>query len=194
MTRIRHNFVASACRLQPACLSDATKSKNLRAKACTPKRAFTLLELILVLVILCTAMALAAPKLSGWSRRTKLRNSAQDFISATKFARVNAVANGAMYRLVVDRQTNVFAVLYQVPGQDFVPAQSDYGRGIGVPEGAKIEMTGPAGQVIDTIYFYPTGRVDPAQVRIGSEDGEVDIACASPAEDFVILNGQEQSR
>ena len=158
------------------------------------KPGFTLIELILVLVILCIAMALAAPKLSGWSRRTRLRNSAQDFMSAAKYARVNAVANGAMYRLVVDRQSGVFAVQYQVPGQDFGPVNSDYGRGIGLPEGAKIEMTGLAGQVIDTIYFYPTGRVDPARVRIGSEDGEVDLACASPAEDFVMLPGQEQGR
>jgi len=154
---------------------------------------FTLMELVLVMVIIVIAMGVAAPTLSGWNRRSKLRNAGQDFISATKWARVNAVSNGAVYRLTVDRQSGVFAVSYQ-SGQDFVAADSEFGRGLSLPEGARIEMAGLAGQQIDTIYFYPTGRVDPAQLRIVSQDGEVKVACASPSEDFVMVSGQEQPR
>ena len=41
---------------------------------------FTLLELILVMVIICTALALAAPSLNGWARGSKMRDAVSTMI------------------------------------------------------------------------------------------------------------------
>jgi len=57
---------------------------------------FTLLELILVMVILATVMALAAPKLQSWRQGGKLRNSADEFVAATRFARTRAISSGSV--------------------------------------------------------------------------------------------------
>src|SRR4051794_14745939 len=81
---------------------------------------FTLLELILVMVIICMVMALAAPTLTGWSRGAKLRNSADEFVSATKFARTRAVSSGYTCVVSIDRQSGTFSVKQQT-GQNLTP-------------------------------------------------------------------------
>jgi hypothetical protein len=58
-----------------------------------------------------------------------------------------------------------------------------------VLDGGKIEAIDNAKKPLDTITFYPTGRVQPAQVTITADDGEaVAIACNAPAEDFAIVD------
>ena len=46
---------------------------------------------------------------------------------------------------------------------------------------------------VDSIGFYPTGRVDPASVKITADNGEsITVQCATPADSFAIV--QDQSR
>src|SRR4051812_49502232 len=95
---------------------------------------FTLLELILVMVILATVMALAAPKLQAWGRGAKLRNSADDFVAATKFARTHAVSSGYLCVVAIDKQGGTFTVKQQ-SGQNYVPVDGEFGQTISVLEG-----------------------------------------------------------
>ncbi|MGA2500356.1 MAG: GspH/FimT family pseudopilin [Tepidisphaeraceae bacterium] len=156
-------------------------------------RGFTLLELVLVLVIICTALAVAAPSLRNWGRASYLRNAADEFVAATRLARTEAVATGQLHRLTVDNGQ------YQVTaqqGEQFVPVASNLGRGI-LPEGFSIQLTS-TGQTADkgnSIDFFPTGRTQPAKVRITSDQGEtLEIECAAPAESFRVLNAGDTAR
>jgi type II secretion system protein H len=146
---------------------------------------FTLIELILVLVIMCTVMALAAPTLRGWSKGSRLRNSADEFIAATRWARSKAASDGSNYAIAIDKQSNTYKVQVQT-GQTYTDADGMFAAAVTLPEGSKIESTD------DTITFYPTGRVDPATVRITGPDGDsITVQCASPAEDFAIANADQ---
>ena len=49
--------------------------------------AFTLLELVLVMVVICTVLAIAAPSMRGWNQGNKLKDAATEFIALTKLAR-----------------------------------------------------------------------------------------------------------
>ena len=145
------------------------------------------MELILVMVIMCMVMALAAPSLQGWSRGSKLRNSADEFVAATKFARTKAVSSGYPCVVSIDRQGGTFSVKQQ-NGQNLSPVEGEFGETIPLLEGGKIEAINLSRQPVDAIMFYPTGRVQPASVTITADNGEaISITCSAPAEDFGIL-------
>src|SRR5205823_2612303 len=112
---------------------------------------FTLIELILVMVIMATVMALAAPTLRGWSKGSKLRNSADTFIAATRWARSRAAADGAVYVVTIDAQSNTYKVQVQ-NGQNYADVEGQFASPVSLPDGSKIESTE------SVINFYPTGR------------------------------------
>lgn len=148
---------------------------------------FTLLELILVMAILATVMALAAPKLSAWGRGAKLRNSADDFVTATKFARTHAVSSGYPCVVSIDKQGGAFSVKQQNVDK-LTPVDGEFGDAIPVLEGGKIDAVGSGRTPIDAITFYPSGRVEPATVTITADDGESKtITCGAPSEDFAVV-------
>jgi len=153
--------------------------------------AFTLIELILVLVILSTALAIAAPSLRGWARGSKLRDAADQFQAVTRWARAQAIAESQTYRLnVVDGRYWLTAQ----EGLEFVPVMSDFGAQFVMPDGASITMTQrDQSQPLEFVTFYPTGRTtSPAIVRLADDRGTYDFVCDTPAEGFRRLKPGEQ--
>ncbi len=165
------------------------------------ERGFTLLELVLVLAIIGTVLAMAAPSLRGWSQGSRLRDAADGFVAITRLARTQAVATCQPHRICIDPATCQYHLLVQ-QGQEFVPVASSLGGPFDLPDAYRIELTaGPTaagaawgaatspqsgGTCID---FSPTGRTQPARVRIISDQGEmIEIECASPAEMFEVLS------
>jgi type II secretion system protein H len=147
---------------------------------------FTLLELILVMVIVAIVAALAAPKLQSWRQGGKLRDSADEFVAATKFARTRAVSSGYVCVVAIDKQSGTFSVKQQ-SGQKYTDVEGEFGAANPVVEGGSIQAIDAGKTPIDMIMFYPTGRVQPASVKITADDGEsVTIVCTAPAEDFAI--------
>src|SRR3954464_4283125 len=81
-------------------------------------RAFTLIELILVLLIIGTVLAMASPSLRGWSRGSKIRDAGEQFLSVARYGRAQAVADARMYRLQVDAKSGTYQLLVQ-DGEQF---------------------------------------------------------------------------
>jgi prepilin-type N-terminal cleavage/methylation domain-containing protein len=153
-----------------------------------PAAAFTLLELILVMVIICTALAIAAPSLNGWARGSKMRDAVDQFVALTQFARTQAVSTATVHRLQVDAGARTYYVLMQ-DGEQFVPLNTEMGRQFPLPDEFGLKMTDLAGGNRDYVDFYPTGRTDPAIVQITAQNGDVtEIRCPSPAEPFRVVN------
>src|SRR5207244_2945716 len=119
--------------------------------------AFTLLELILVMVIICTALAMAAPSLNGWARGSKMRDAVDQFVALTQFARTQAVSTATVHRLQVDGGARTYYVLVQ-DGEQFVPLNTEMGRQFPLPDEFSLKATDATGQNRDFIDFYPTGR------------------------------------
>jgi type II secretion system protein H len=150
---------------------------------------FTLLELILVMMIVCITLAMVAPSLRGWSKGSRLRDEADAFVAVTRLARTQAVTSSKPYRLVIDSSAGTYQLMVQ-EGEEFVALNSGFGRVFELPTGYRIELRATQESMENFIPFYPTGRTQPAQVRITSDLGEtVDIECASPAESYEIVLG-----
>jgi prepilin-type N-terminal cleavage/methylation domain-containing protein len=156
--------------------------------------AFTLLELVLVLVIISIALAATAPALRGWGKGSRLRASADQFLSVARWARAQSIATGQVYRLNVDAGAGRYWLTVQ-NGTAFENVGTDFGQLFDVPVGFAISANElESQQALQTLDFFPTGRTQPAWVRITSDDGfALDIKCPSPAEGFSLTSVEEHS-
>ena len=148
-----------------------------------------------MLVIISIALAAAAPALRGWSRGSRLRDAGDDFLAAARWARTQAISNGQVYRLNIHSGAGHYWLTVQ-NGTEFVPIGSDFGQVFTMPSGFGIRVNDAASQQsLETLDFFPTGRTQPAWVRISSDDGfALDIKCPSPAEGFSLVSLEERSQ
>ena len=157
-------------------------------------RGFTLLELVLVMLIAATALAIAAPRLAGWSKGQKLRSCAEEFVRMTRLARTKAVSNATVYRILLDSATVNFKLQVQ-SGTEFTEVKESLSENAAPLVNGKIEVVRSgteemgASSVANGIDFYPSGRTQPMRVRITDETGHsIEIECTTPAEDFRIVS------
>jgi len=80
-----------------------------------PRRAFTLVELILVMALLAIVMAVSAPALSKFFRGRTLDSEARCFMSLTRYGQSRAVSEGVPMVLLIDTKRGTYR-LQQDPG------------------------------------------------------------------------------
>jgi type II secretion system protein H len=156
----------------------------------THRPAFTLLELVLVLMVIATVLAMAAPSMRGWHKGSKLKDAAAEFITLTELARTRAVSSTRVHRLTIAAGSGRCFLVVQ-NGQGFDEIRDEL-SGFSLPEGYQISMSDSTGARRDSVDFFPTGRTQEARVRITSPEGETaDIMCATPTEGFRALAAGE---
>lgn len=74
---------------------------------------FTLIELVLVMALLATIMAVSAPSLSRSFHGRNLDNQAAQLLAATEYARSEAVSQGIPMNVWIDAGTQSFGVQAQ---------------------------------------------------------------------------------
>src|SRR6185369_11882132 len=79
------------------------------------RRAFTLVELILVMALLAIVMAISAPALSNFFRGRTLDSEARCFVSLTRYGQSRAVSEGVPMVLLIDTRRGTYR-LQQDPG------------------------------------------------------------------------------
>src|SRR5439155_19516512 len=115
-------------------------------------------------------------------RGRELRDTADQFISLTRYARAQAAATGLVHRITIDPQSNTYQLTKQ-DGQNFVAEATDLGDVQRLPNGYRLESRSKQA----TIDFYPTGRTQSTTIVMSAINGEsIQIDCPSAAEDFAI--------
>lgn len=149
---------------------------------------FTLLELVLVMVVMCTVLAMAAPSLRGFFASRQTADAAAQILALTRLARTQAVAEGRTYRLNVDVEAGTYWLTAQEGGA-FKQLQTEFGRVFSLPEGTRITWQETSQQLSqEHIQFYPNGRTDATTVRLTGRQGEVvEITCPSATELFRVI-------
>lgn len=144
----------------------------------TGKRAFTIVELIVVIVMIGVLATMIAPRLAGAGRATQLRLAGRRLQVTAQYARDYAVTHSRMCRLVLDRDEGRFVVLVQAdpqsaPGEyvelkTLVGRSESLGRGLSFGEiriDRRLRRDGEGGSE-DSIDFDPLGRADAAAVQV----------------------------
>ena len=176
--------------------SICSRAIGAKHRSCSRQRGFTLLELVLVMVIIGTVLAMAAPSLRGFFASRQTEDAAASIVALTRLARSQAVAEGRAYRLNFDLKETTYWLTAQTEGA-FRNLSSEFGRVFLLPEGTELELKVegvPANR--DYVSFQPTGRTEAATIRLKGRQGEsVEIACLSPTESYKVVavpEGQDE--
>jgi type II secretion system protein H len=131
-------------------------------------RGFTLVELLVVLALIATMVALAAPTLSHFFRGRTQDSEVQRFLSLTRYGQSRAVSEGVPMLLWIDPQAGAYG-LQQEAGYtdgDTNSVQYDIGKDLKIDVVRTFGVTQPAhtGRNQPAIRFMPSGEVDSASL------------------------------
>jgi Tfp pilus assembly protein FimT len=159
-------------------------------------KAFTLLELILIMIILCTVLAMAAPSLRGFFSSHQLNDVAEQILVMTRYAKIQSVFQSRFYRVNIDKNEHRcwISVLSE---NEYEPLMQSFGNDFLIPPDIKLSFD----DVLERagIYYFefnPQGYSKVGRVRLEDNQGNVlDIVCYSPSEYFEIIevvDGRDQ--
>ena len=156
--------------------------------------AFTLLELIVVLIILALVAGLIAPTLRTFTVGQSTANAAEQIVVLTHYARTQSITDGNAFRLNFDPDGGSYWLTSSEAGV-FNAIGGEYGEHYNVPPGATMR-TDVARQNDGTyVTFQSTGRTDPAHIWINDKQGKtLEVACSSATELYRILPPEEMTR
>lgn len=158
------------------------------------QRAFTLLELLMVLAVVAVLAGFAAPRLAGSLKGQRLDAQARTVIALARKARALASAEGRSYELVFDPSAQTVRLARQRdplaapndpedPEREALATDLEWARPLPFEEGVTLrEAAGAQGESLDlgqqfTIRFYPDGSADARQVafQIGTRTLRVEV-------------------
>jgi prepilin-type N-terminal cleavage/methylation domain-containing protein len=138
---------------------------------CERRRAFTLLELVLVLTVLVIAAAVSWPVFQSWIASHRLQQGVDDVRTLCAMGRAQAMKEGRPYRLTWMAGSNHYRVGPDSPTRG--AAEPGSGPKLGVdetlPDGVQF-LNGPAA----TVLFWPDGTAKIVTAD-GTERPELDI-------------------
>lgn len=163
-----------------------------RGRRTSSVRGATLLELIFVMVIICSVLAMAAPSLRGFFGSRKTSQAASQMLALMKKAHSQAIADGRVYRFNLDIDAGTYWLTAEEGGV-FEHLYSEFGRIFTLPDGTVACWVDDSREDDrDCIEFYPDATTEPTTVRLIDRRGKVvDLECPSATEFFRIRTPYE---
>lgn len=132
------------------------------------RRAFTLLELTLVAIIVLVLAGLSMPLFKRTFSDLIMKDAAFTITKMINYAQERAIVDRRYYKIAFDfqnRKYQLFEYGALIDPPAYVQAAGRYGRPITLPKGLAFEGKKPE------IIFYPDGRCDEADLRISDTSG-----------------------
>jgi type II secretion system protein H len=121
-------------------------------------RSFSLLELIVVLVLLTSAMALLAPSLGSFFRGRRLDDEARRLWALTRYAQEQAISSAVPVAVWVDQEHGEYG-LEAEPGYGYTVAPLSYALGPDVEVTAQAEDAKPLSTEPLRLVWWPDGSL-----------------------------------
>jgi type II secretion system protein H len=139
------------------------------------QRAFTLIELLLVMTVLVIAISVVTPALSGFFRGRTLDLEARQLLALMHAGQSRAVSEGLPVLLWVNAPQHAYGLAEETPARNGDPKALDFT----LDDGLQLEAVNAApvpvnGRSLPAIRFLPDGSVDdssPVTLRLTSADG-----------------------
>ena len=156
--------------------------------------AFTLLELILVLLIMAVLLSVVAPSLQRFYTARMVEDAAGHLAAICRQARIRAIDEARQYRLHVDPGDREYWLTRETDGQHG-RLETELGRTFQWDE--RLEATWEGGTRSGDgfeLTFYPDGRTQPMRMRFEDRTRReaVTVLCESISEPFRIVRSTEE--
>jgi len=153
---------------------------------------FTLLELVLVMVILSTVLAMAAPSLRGFFASRQTHDTATQILALTQLARSQAISEGVKYRLNFDTRQRTYWLTAQQAGT-YEKLKTSFGQEFTLPKDMVMELEDVDEDDGDIfLAFTPQGTVTAGTVRLIDRRGRaLEVTCPTATESFSIVECEE---
>ena len=151
-------------------------------------KAFTLLELILVMIILCTVLAMAAPSLRGFFSSHQLGDIAEQILIMTRYSKIQSVFESRPFRVNFDPNLRRYWISSLGESQ-YGRLKTNFGNYFLIPTEIEIDFKDMDKE--DGIYFFqfnPEGYSKEARLRLeDKQDNILEVVCRNPAENYEII-------
>lgn len=160
------------------------ENSNLKSR-----RAFTLIEMVVVVVLIAVMAAMIIPEMKGSFDDALLRSTSRDLINVFDLASSRAVSLNQSCRVELDTQSGRYFVEREVRGgaqDDYVPLKDVSGAEGRLDARIAVEMSPPDEASSDdnppdnsatepvspsAISFYPDGTADAMEIRLRDQAG-----------------------
>jgi type II secretion system protein H len=176
MSTLKQNALKCCSGKTIPCLGMVSASTLQRFNASTPRRAFTLIELILVLALLVIVTSLATPAMSNFIRGQALDSEARRLMALIHAGQSRAVSEGMAMDLWMNEKQGTYGLQAETTGQNGDPKAEN----LSLDENLQIAVvtTGGTGATkfggLPAIRFLPDGTVDensPQTLRLTDSQG-----------------------
>lgn len=175
---------------RPACSSECPLGGRTHCAPARRRRAFTLIELMVVVAIMGVVMTIAIPTVYRRLHPESMQKAVEDIMEACSTARANAIMNGQITELVIrpyDRQIDVvgggrptsYDANAPVPENLTSSARAVSGSSFAVKLSAHIAIEGIRLNFLDftedevvRVRFFPNGICDEFSIFLVSDKGE----------------------
>ncbi len=130
--------------------------------------AFTLIELMVVLVLISIMSAVIVGEMSGTFHDALLRSTGRRLMSVFSLTSSRAIALDRMHQVRFDRTTGHYAVETRGHGE-FVPVKAVGGSEGTIDSHIVLRLRGEGSK--DAISFYPDGTADQREVELRDPEG-----------------------
>lgn len=182
-----------------------TGNPRISASESWLRRAFTLIELILVMAMLLIVIAVSAPTLSKFFRGRNLDSEARRFVSLTRYGQSRAVSEGVPMVLWIDAKQGTYGLQQEVNYTDVDTKAVEYTLGkdlrmevstvVALP--SQLSQARQAARSLPMMRFRPDGFIsETSPQRVWLYEGERDsvlIAQSSNRLHYEIATNQFQN-
>jgi len=139
-------------------------------------KAFTLIEILLVIVVLGIVLALAAPNFSKGYSRFQLNKTADDLLSLSRWAQAMAIGQERVYALSFSNDRRSYGLERATADEDtgdaarFGPVNGALGHMHPLPDAVSLDIQD------DRITFYPDGTISPSVIQLSSPEQQMELS------------------
>src|SRR3954468_13304020 len=180
------------CRKNGGGGASAASAPVIRHSTFSGRRAFTLLELVLVMLVMAVVLAMVAPSMSGFGAGREAEYAGAQIVTLCQWAHEQSVTEGKTYRLNFDRARNAYQVTVQVGGV-YQKINNDFGQLFTVPDGVTMEWDAPQESGLYYVDFHPSGRAQPVKIRVTARTGQVTLIGNRTATELPHVMTQEEA-
>ncbi|NLK41997.1 MAG: hypothetical protein GX298_08090 [Planctomycetes bacterium] len=160
---------------------------------------FTLVELTAVAALLALLTSAAFITYNRTWQNWSLRQHAEQFYLAARYARVLAIESGRPCQLVIDPDNKAYYIVQAAPDSDETTAVSNLWHRPGKLadsvsfEGVMVVRSESLGESGSAITFYPEGRADAATVRLTNGQRAYTIQISAATARATLLVGDDET-